>query len=129
MHESRVDIHTTIHACLFGGYMGDWKQDRLTPERDNMQYPRFHRDTVQCFSAILYMCSLQLQYLLTIKYGWTETRIRGVECSLHGVPWCLGLAAAITQLALKLYNPADWDCWIGPYPANCTSSHLPFCGF
>ena len=74
-------------------------------------------------SAVLYMCALQLQYLLTIKYGWSETRIRGVERYMHGVPWCLGLAAAITQLSLKLFNPADWDCWIAPYPSDCISSH------
>ncbi|KAL7535193.1 hypothetical protein ACHAWF_005082 [Thalassiosira exigua] len=75
-------------------------------------------------SAILYMCALQLQYLLTIKYGWTESRMRReAELYMHGFPWCLGLAAAIAQLALKLFNPADWDCWIAPYPANCTSSH------
>lgn len=74
-------------------------------------------------SAILYMCALQLQYLLTIKYGWTESRIRTVEPYMHGVPWCLGLAAAITQLSLKLFNPADWDCWIAPFPSDCTSSH------
>lgn len=59
-------------------------------------------------SAVLYMCALQLQYLLTIKYGWSETRIRGVERYMHGIPWLLGLAAAITQLSLKLFNPADW---------------------
>ena len=101
-------------------------------------------------SAVLYMCALQLQYLLTIKYGWSETRIRGVERYMHGVPWFLGLAAAITQLSLKLFNPADWgeshsfdvyhmftlsllmhlnsyniheDCWIAPYPSDCVSSH------
>jgi len=74
-------------------------------------------------SAVLYMCALQLQYLLTIKYGWSETRIRGVERYMHGVPWFLGLAAAITQLTLKLFNPADWDCWIAPYPSDCISSH------
>ena len=45
------------------------------------------------------------------------------ERYMHAVPWCLGLAAAIAQLALKLFNPADWDCWIAPYPADCTSSH------
>ena len=75
-------------------------------------------------SAILYMCALQLQYLLTIRYGWTEGKVRRkVEPYMHGIPWCLGLSAAITQLALKLFNPADWDCWIAPYPADCTSSH------
>ena len=42
---------------------------------------------------------------------------------MHAIPWGLGLTAAITQISLKLYNPADWDCWIAPYPADCTSSH------
>lgn len=75
-------------------------------------------------SAILYMCALQLQYLLTIKYSWSETRIhKEAEIYMHGIPWFLSLSAAITQLSLKLFNPADWDCWIAPYPADCTSSH------
>ena len=60
-------------------------------------------------SAILYMCALQTQYLLTIKYGWTEGRIRrNAEPYMHAFPWGMGLAAAIAQLSLKLYNPADW---------------------
>lgn len=48
---------------------------------------------------------------------------REAEKYMHAFPWCLGLAAAVTQLALKLFNPADWDCWIAPYPSDCTSSY------
>ncbi len=75
-------------------------------------------------AGILYMCSLQTQYLLSIRYGWTESRVRmRAEKYMHAVPWLVGWTAAITQLSLKLFNPADWDCWIAPYPANCTSSY------
>jgi hypothetical protein len=80
--------------------------------------------TLFVLSAVLYMCSLQLMYLLAIKYGWTETRMRKqAEPYMHAVPWCLGVATAITQLVMKLFNPAMWTCWIAKYPSNCKTSH------
>lgn len=100
-------------------------------------------------TGALYQASLQLQYLLGIKYGWTQRQLkwgfllpvtstlckltthvfyawnnqRNIEKYLHFVPLVLGLATAILNLVLKNYNPADWDCWIAPYPSNCTSSY------
>lgn len=79
---------------------------------------------VQFSSAgILYMCSLQFQYLLVIKYGWGERRIRNVEKWFHAVPILFGAGTAIAALVLEQYNAANWDCWIAPSPPNCTSSY------
>jgi len=76
-----------------------------------------------CTSGVLYMCALQLQYLWAVKYGWPERKIRKIEPYLHGFPIVFSLATATTGLALKLYNPAGWNCWIGPLPSDCVSSH------
>ena len=81
--------------------------------------------TLFVLSAVLYMCSLQLMYLLAIKYGWTETRMRQkAEPYMHAVPWGLGVATAIIQLVMKLFNAALWTCWIAKYPPTCTPSHV-----
>jgi hypothetical protein len=73
-------------------------------------------------AGVLYQCMLQLQYLLVIKYSWSQRRLRNIERYLHAFPWSCGLASAITNLVLKNYNPANWDCWIAPLPGDCTSS-------
>mmetsp|Transcript_38139 Transcript_38139/g.79956 ORF Transcript_38139/g.79956 Transcript_38139/m.79956 type:complete len:414 (-) Transcript_38139:293-1534(-) len=74
-------------------------------------------------AGVLYMCSLQFQYLLVIKYGWGERRIRNVEKWFHAVPILFGGGTAIAALVLEQYNAANWDCWIAPSPPNCTSSY------
>ena len=74
-------------------------------------------------ASFLYMCALQLQYLLTIKHGWRERQIRKIEPFMHGSPICFGLGTATASLALLLFNPAGWNCWIGPYPKDCTQSY------
>mmetsp|Transcript_21607 Transcript_21607/g.33871 ORF Transcript_21607/g.33871 Transcript_21607/m.33871 type:complete len:390 (+) Transcript_21607:77-1246(+) len=79
---------------------------------------------VQFSSAgFLYMCALQFMYLLVIKYGWKERDIMKLEKWFHIVPNAFGFATATTALVLKQYNSANWDCWIAPLPADCTSSN------
>lgn len=63
-------------------------------------------------AGILYMCSLQLQYSLTINHGWSQKRIYKIEKWLHLVPILFGLSTAIAALVLKQYNAANWDCWM-----------------
>ena len=78
-------------------------------------------------AGFLYMCALQLYYLLVIKYGWDEEQIRGVEKWFYLIPVLFGLATATAALVLQLYNPANWDCWIAPLDStggmDCTSSY------
>ncbi|KAL7546533.1 hypothetical protein ACHAWF_009868 [Thalassiosira exigua] len=74
-------------------------------------------------SGIVYAASLQLQYLLTIRFAWKEPKIRKIEPFLHGLPLSLGLGTAVASFPLALYNPAQWNCWIARLPQNCTASH------
>lgn len=71
-------------------------------------------------SSIIYNASLTLYYLLTIRYGWTERRLRGKEWWLHLVPLSIGWSTAIACLPLTLYNPTPVGCGIAvPYPLGC----------
>lgn len=73
--------------------------------------------------AVLYNTSLSLYYLLVIRYGFSEARIRKFEKWMHIMPLVFGFGTAITAVCLNLYNPANWDCWIAPYPADCRQSY------
>ncbi|KAL7455750.1 hypothetical protein ACHAWC_007284 [Mediolabrus comicus] len=73
--------------------------------------------------GVIYAASMQVQYVLVIKYGWKDKRMRKLEPWLHLVPILFGLGTSIAGLVLKLYNPADWNCWIAPFPYNCTTTY------
>ncbi|CAB9524745.1 expressed unknown protein [Seminavis robusta] len=95
-------------------------------------------------SSAVYNGSLTLYYLLTIRYGWTQsqfqqqsssssssssthntsttTRIRiSWEWLLHAIPLSIGWGTAIASLPLRLFNPIGWTCWIGPWPLQCAA--------
>jgi hypothetical protein len=74
-------------------------------------------------SAVFYNASLSLYYLVIIRYGFNALKIKRLEPWIHLVPLSLGLGTAITSSFLKLYNPANWDCWIAPDPPNCQQSY------
>jgi hypothetical protein len=67
------------------------------------------------YSSIVYHASLALFYLLTIKYGWSEWKLKHshyklVEPGLHAIPLILGWGVAIPGLPLNLYNPFPSGC-------------------
>jgi heme A synthase len=66
-------------------------------------------------ASILYNASLSLFYLLTIRYGWSEWKLKNhanavVEPCLHAIPLIIGWGIAIPGLPLNLYNPFPSGC-------------------
>lgn len=70
-------------------------------------------------SSSIYNASLSTYYLLVIRYGWKEDRIRTIEPYLHLMPIFWGMGTAIAGLPLTLFNNANLWCWIAPFPQNC----------
>jgi hypothetical protein len=76
-------------------------------------------------AAPLYNGSLSTFYLLMIVYGWKEHALKKkVEPYFHIIPNMVGWGTGILGLALRAYGPADWTCWIAPYPSGCDSKVL-----
>mmetsp|Transcript_26905 Transcript_26905/g.58834 ORF Transcript_26905/g.58834 Transcript_26905/m.58834 type:complete len:456 (+) Transcript_26905:511-1878(+) len=69
----------------------------------------------------MYNGMLCLYYMLIIRSGWSEMKIKRVEPYLHVLPLVVGLTMGIAGLPLTLYNPSGWLCWYAPYPGNCLS--------
>jgi len=67
-------------------------------------------------SSVLYNASLSLYYLVVINFEWKDRQTQKLEKWMHALPLIFGLITASIPLALNIYNPADWDCWIGPTP-------------
>ena len=73
-----------------------------------------HGFLIQVFdtSSVVYNGGLSIYYLLVIKYGWSDAKLRKLEKWFHLVPLAFGIITAIIPAAFKLYNPANWNCWI-----------------
>ena len=73
-----------------------------------------HGFLIQVFdtSSVLYNGGLSLYYLLVIRYGWSDTKLRKIEKWFHFVPLAFAIITAIVPAAFKLYSPANWNCWI-----------------
>lgn len=67
----------------------------------------------------LYNASLCAYYVLVIRNGWAEDRIRSkAEPAMHVVPVVVASTIAILGLPFTLYNNSGWLCWIAPYPVG-----------
>jgi hypothetical protein len=63
-------------------------------------------------TSIVYNGFLSVYYLLVIKYRFPDRKFKKAEKWFHIIPWSFGIVTAIIPAALKLYNPARWNCWI-----------------
>lgn len=98
--------------------------DLLMPPIGNIQSCNAQGFLVQfgVSSGMIYMVALQLQYVLAIKYGWSEKDLKRLEILLW-TPLLYSFGTAIAALVMDLYNPATWNCWIAPYPSDCTYTY------
>lgn len=59
-----------------------------------------------------YNVSLSIYYLLVVRYGWKQHRIRRIEPALHAVPFLWGAVTAISGLPLDIYGNSFLWCFI-----------------
>jgi hypothetical protein len=77
-------------------------------------------------SSTIYNGMLTLYFLLTIRYGWSNKKVKSkVEVWMHAIPLVIGWGTAIVALSLDLFNPIGWTCWIGTYPVGCGTTTFP----
>ena len=58
----------------------------------------------------LYNCSLATYYLLQLKYGWSERRMKAIEKWLHIVPWTVAVVGSVCILSTKMFGPFAGIC-------------------
>jgi len=63
-------------------------------------------------TSSFYNASLAIYFLLVIKYGWKESRIRRIEPFLHALPLLWGFGTAATGLGMGVLGNATLWCWI-----------------
>lgn len=75
-------------------------------------------------SAIFYSGFLAFHYLLVIRMGWTERRLRDARLALiiHLCSISVGVLTSSISAGLGLLNPIGWDCWIASVPLGCAES-------
>eukprot|EP00529_Nitzschia_sp_RCC80_P022739 CAMPEP_0113452398 /NCGR_PEP_ID=MMETSP0014_2-20120614/6826_1 /TAXON_ID=2857 /ORGANISM="Nitzschia sp." /LENGTH=487 /DNA_ID=CAMNT_0000343769 /DNA_START=88 /DNA_END=1551 /DNA_ORIENTATION=+ /assembly_acc=CAM_ASM_000159 len=70
-------------------------------------------------SSVLCNGSLTCCYLLTLRYNWSDRRLKTIEPYLLAVPFIVGISMCSVALARNLYNPVPFGCRIQEYPENC----------
>lgn len=71
-------------------------------------------------ASVLYTGALTLYFLLVVKYGMPEDRIRRYfEPWFHGIPNAVGWGLGIASIPLGLYKPIPWTCYIQSVPYAC----------
>mmetsp|Transcript_128 Transcript_128/g.208 ORF Transcript_128/g.208 Transcript_128/m.208 type:complete len:364 (+) Transcript_128:65-1156(+) len=79
------------------------------------------------FSSIMYTCSINLHFLLSIRYKWLPSQLQKIDPILNVASILLPLATAVLALAKSLYNPTLTVCYIISYPIGCGSSSSVEC--
>ena len=71
-------------------------------------------------ASIFYTASISVNFLLCVKYQWTEDQLRQrVEIYLHAVSWLVPVTLSILCLIFDLYNPTAFFCYVATYPIGC----------
>jgi len=65
---------------------------------------------------------LSIYYLLTVRYGWKEKKIKKLQKYFFGIPIIFALATAFASLGLSLYNNSIYWCWIAASPLLCDTT-------
>jgi len=60
--------------------------------------------------------------LLILDQKWTKQRFYKIEPFLHTTALTWGISTSIAGVALELFNPSGWSCWIARQPDDCVSS-------
>ena len=78
--------------------------------------------------APLYNGALVLNYLLVIKYKWSNAQLLKLEPYLHAFIWIWCLGTSIVLLALHLLNFIGPVCWVADPPECFGDSPPSSCG-
>ena len=66
----------------------------------------------------VYNAALSLYYVMVVKMGWNESKIKKLRWWFHVFPLAIGLGTAIAGQVLQLYGNATLWCWISPSSGN-----------
>lgn len=113
-----VDVAVSTVWFLTNAFVPPW-MPQLPWTFGNQASCSFQGFIVQTsISSVIYNACLSLYYLLIVKYNYKDRQMKKIEKWMHLVPLTFGIVTAIAALALDIYNPANWDCWIAPGPGG-----------
>ena len=102
----------SLHSNIMPAAKGTW----LTCEVQAFAIQLFY------YASIFYTAGISINFLLSVKYHWSERRIRKVaEPILHTVAWSIPLLTAILAWVFDMLNPAGFFCYVSTYPIACES--------
>ena len=78
--------------------------------------------------SALFTGFISIQYVLTVRYNWPESRMRRVEVLFFGIGIFVPLALSSTLLLMGAFQPKNFGtCWVGSDPYFCRDSNVGWC--
>ena len=118
-HRVLAGLAFVVAVASFNSILGTWatpKDSGLLWAAGNDQTCRAQAFVAQFggIASSVYNVSLSLYYVLVIKYGWRNQRLRRIESYMHVIPWAWGAGSATAGLVLDAYRVAGIWCWVAP---------------
>lgn len=80
------------------------------------------------FGGGLFTGFISIQYVLTVRYNWPESKMRRLEVLFFGIGIFVPLALASTLLLMGAFQPKSFGtCWVGSDPYFCRDSNVGWC--
>lgn len=76
--------------------------------------------------SVLYNGCLTLHYLLVVRYGWKEPKLKKIEPWMHAFSLMFGIGTAIFGAVIGAYHNAGTSCWFAPPAANYNAYRWAF---
>lgn len=74
------------------------------------------------FGSIFYHMALNTFYVLTVVYGWSESKLKKIKIYLYVVPGICSLTLALA--GIPFYGSLSIGCYILPYPYESTNLYV-----
>ena len=70
-----------------------------------------------------YSCYIALYFMMSVRYKWSEKRVRRYEIYMYGIAFSVPISYGVTGFINQAFNPNEFRlCYIAKYPIGCNGS-------
>jgi len=96
-----------------GFFIGTWTFSSIPPGETSSAFCNWQGWLLQINSAVFwYNGVLATNFVMRIKLGWSEDKVRRLEPYMHVVAWFYPVVTSFIALGLNMYGRAGPWCWI-----------------
>jgi hypothetical protein len=96
-----------------GFFLGQWTFASIAPGQQSSPFCNWQGWLLQINAAVFwYNAVLATNFVLRIRFGWTEDQVKRIEPYMHLFAWAYPVITSFVALGLNMYGKAGQWCWI-----------------